>query len=301
MKVLVTDSIHKDGLKKLREFVEVEVATELDHAALLKKVPDFDAMIVRSSTKVEKDVLDSAENLKLIVRAGVGLDNIDLDYAEKLGVKVENTPEAPSVSAAELTLGLMLSWARSIPRADKSMKEGKWIKSQLIGTELRGKTLGIIGTGRIGKEVAKRAKALEMELIGRDPYKNDEFRDLGGKYVKLENLLKSADYVTLHVPLLPSTRHMIDKDSFKKMKDSAVIINLSRGPVVNEDDLIEALERGEIAGACLDVYENDPIEDGRLINMSNVVLTPHLGSSSKEAQRAAGVLSAQKVEENLGK
>lgn len=299
MKVLVTDPIHEDGLKRLKKFAEVEVSTDLDRETLVDKVSEFDVMIVRSATKVGKNVLDAGDNLKLIVRAGVGLDNIDLDYAEEIGVKVENTPEAPTFAVAELTLGLMLSWARKIPQADKSVKDEKWIKSQLVGTELRDKTLGIVGAGRIGLEVARRAKAFEMNLLGYDPEKRDEFRKLGGEYVKLENLLKESDYVTIHVPLIPPTKHMIAEDEFKSMKDSAVLVNTARGPIVDENALIEALQGGEIAGACLDVYEKDPIESGRFLDLPNVILTPHLGASSEEAQRAAGVLAAEKVKENL--
>lgn len=299
MKVLVTDPIHEDGIELLEEFAEVEISTDLDHDSLIEKVPEFDAMIVRSATKVRKDVLDAAENLKLIVRAGVGLDNIDLEYAEELGVKVENTPEASSTAVSELTLGLMLSWARNIPQADKSLKEGKWMKSELAGTELRNKTIGIIGTGRIGGNVAKKAKAFEMELLGTDPVKRDEFKELGGEYVKLETLLEKSDYITLHVPLTSSTKHMIDKKEFELMKNSAVLVNMARGPVINEEELIEALQKDKIRGACLDVYEKDPIEDGRLLKLSNVVLVPHLGASTKETQRDLGILAAERVKENL--
>lgn len=300
MKVLVTDPIHEDGLEKLKEFAEVEVATDLNHEALLKRVPSFDAMIVRSATKVDEEVLEAADNLKLIVRAGVGLDNIDLDYAEELEIKVENTPEALTFSVAELTLGLMLALARQIPRADNAMKKGKWIKSEIAGTELKGKNLGIIGTGRIGLEVAKRAKTFGMNITGYDPVKRDEFRELGGDYTELDDLLKKSDYVSLHVPLIPPTEHMIGERELDLMKNSAVLINVARGAVVDEEALIKALKKDEISGACLDVFEMDPIKDGRLMKMPNVILTPHLGASSKEAQRSAGVLAAKKVKENLG-
>lgn len=300
MKVLITDPIHEDGIEKLKGFAEVEIATDLNHESLINKIPDFDAIIVRSATKVGEDVLDAAENLKLIVRAGVGLDNIDLDYAEELGINVENTPEAPSNAVAELAIGLMFSWARNIPKADKSLKKGKWIKSKLLGTELRGKTLGLIGTGRIGYEVAKKAKGLGMDLLGHDPQKNEEFKKIGGEYVELEYLLKKSDYITLHVPLLPPTKHMLGEEEFDLMKESAVLINTARGSVIDEDALINALEENRIAGACLDVFEEDPTDDGRLLDMPNVILTPHLGASTEEAQRSAGVLAAEKVEENLG-
>lgn len=300
MKVLVTDPIHEDGLEKLKEFAEVEVETELDHESLIDKVPEFDAMIVRSGTKVGEDVLDAAENLKLIVRAGVGLDNINLDYAEELGVKVKNTPRAPSNAVAELATGLMLAWARNIPKADKSLKKREWKKSELLGTELREKTLGIIGTGRIGYEVAKKAKGLGMNLLGYDPQKNEEFKNIGGKYTELEYLLRESDYITLHVPLIPPTEHMLGKGEFDLMKETAVLVNTARGAVIDEDALINALEENKIAGVCLDVFEEDPIEDGRLLDIPNAILTPHLGASTEEAQRSAGVLAAEKVEEILG-
>lgn len=301
MKVLITDPIHDDGLKTLKKFAEVEVATNLTNEELLERVSEFDAMIVRSSTEVRKDVLDAAKNLKLIVRAGVGLDNIDLVHAGKLGIKVENTPEAPSNAVSELTIGLMIAWARNIPEADKSLKNGKWMKSQLIGTELRDKTFGLIGTGRIGCSVSEKAKAFGMNLLGFDPIKSDKFRDIGGEYSDLDTLLKKSDYVSLHVPLTPSTKHMIGEKEFEKMKNSAVLVNTARGAVVNEEALTEALKEGKIAGACLDVYEKDPAENKQLLNTPNVILTPHLGASSKEAQRAAGVSAAEKIKKLLNK
>lgn len=299
MKVLVTDPIHEDGIKKLEEFADVEVATDLDQEALIKKIPEFDAIIVRSATKVGKGELDAAENLKIIVRAGVGLDNIDLDAAEEKDIKVENTPEAPTTAVAELTIGLMLAWARKIPEADKAMKEGKWIKSELAGTELKDKTLGIIGTGRIGREVAQRAKTLGMNLLGYDVEKSDKFKEMSGEYVELEELLQNSDYVTLHVPLIPPTEHMIGEKELDLMKSTAVLVNAARGPIVDEEALIKALENEKIAGACIDVYEHDSPEESSLTQLDNVILTPHLGASTKEAQRTAGILAAEKIRENL--
>lgn len=295
MKVLVADSIHEDGLTRLREFAEVELSTDLSHEDLIKKIPKFDAMVVRSATQMGKDVLEAAENLKLIVRAGVGLDNIDLDFAKKMGIKVKNTPEASTNAVAELTMTFMLSWVRKILKADRSLREGKWIKSQLLGTELRNKTLGIVGVGRIGLEVARKAKAFDMNLLGYDIRKREKFKELGGKYVKLEKLLKKSDFVTLHVPLTPDTKHMIDSAEIDLMKNSAVLINTARGSVVNEEVLIEALREKKIAGACLDNYEEDPLEDGRLVGLQNNILTPHVGASTEEAQRGVSLLAAEKV------
>lgn len=299
MKILVTDPIHKAGIELLKEFAEVEIATDLNHESLIEKVPDYDVMIVRSATKVEKDVLDSAEKLKLIVRAGVGLDNIDLDYAKKLGIRIENTPGASSNAVSELTIGLIVSWARKIPRADKSMKKGEWIKNQLLGTELKDKTLGIIGTGRIGVRVAEKAGAFGMKLYGHDPINSDWFMEFGGEYVELETLLKESDYVSLHVPLTSETKKMIGKEEFELMKETAVLINTSRGLVVDEEALIEALKKEKIDGACLDVYEIDPIEDGRLLELPNVILTPHLGAQTEETQKETGLRAAQKVRKIL--
>ncbi len=299
MKVLVTDPIHKDGIEILKEISTVDISTDMDHEELIEKVPDYNAMVVRSATKVRKDVLDAAKKLKLIVRAGVGLDNIDLKYAAKKGIKVENTPEAPSNAAAELTLGLIISWARKLPQADKSLKNGEWAKSELLGKELQGKTLGIIGTGRIGTRAAKKASAFGMNLLGYDPEKNENFKEIGGKYVDFDEVLEESDYVSLHVPLNESTRHLIGEEELEIMNENSVLINTARGAVVDEEALIEALEKDKISGACLDVYENDPIEDGRLLKMSNVLLAPHIGANTEEAQRAAGVMSAKKIKEIL--
>ncbi|MBS3815326.1 MAG: hydroxyacid dehydrogenase [Hadesarchaea archaeon] len=297
MKILVTDPIHEDGLKKMKEFADVEINTDLSHEELIEKVPEFDAMVVRSATKVREDVLESAKNLKLIVRAGVGLDNIDLDSAEEKGIEVNNTPEAPTNSVAELAIGLLMAWARKLVQADEAMKNGEWIKSQITGTELKGKTLGVIGTGRIGREVAKRAKALGMKLLGYDVVKSDEFRDMGGEYRELDGLLKNSDYITIHVPLIPQTKHMIGEEELRKMKTSAVIVNTARGPIIDEEALLKALQNEEIAGACLDVYESESPEDSDIVKLSNVISTPHIGASTKEAQRAAGVLAAEKIQE----
>jgi len=300
MKVLVTDPIHEDGLAQLREFAEVDVAIGLKQEGLIKRVAGFDTLVVRSATKVTREVLEAAKELKLVVRAGVGLDNIDLKAAKERGINVVNTPEAPSIAVAELVMGLMLSWARKIPQADAGMKQGKWEKKQLMGTELRGKTLGIIGTGRVGKEVGRRAKSFEMNLLAYDVVKDEEFaKEVAARYVDLETLLRGSDYVTLHVPLIQQTKHMLGAREFELMKPTAVLVNVSRGGVVDEAALVEALRAGKIAGACLDVYEREPPKDSPLLGSPNVVLTPHIGASSKEAQRAAALLAAEKIKEYL--
>ncbi len=295
-KVLVTDKIDEEGVRKIREFADVEVATGLKPPELIEKIKNYDVIVVRSATKVTKEVIDAGENLKVIARAGAGLDNVDSEAAKARGIKVLNTPEAPSVAVAELALGLMLSWVRGIPKADAGMKHGKWLKSELMGTELRGKTLGIIGTGKIGREVGYRAKAFTMRLLAYDVLKNEEFvKETGCEYVDLEKLLAESDFVSIHIPLLPSTKHMIGKAQLSLMKPTSVIVNTSRGEIVDEAALIEALKGGKVAGACLDVYSREPLVDSPLVNLPNVVLTPHIGASTHETQREAALLIADKI------
>lgn len=299
-KILVTDPIHEDGLKALREFAEVEVATGLKPADLLEKVKGYDVLVVRSATKVTKDVIDAGKQLGIIARAGVGLDNVDVKAAEKRGIKVLNSPEAPTIAVAELVLGHMLSFVRHIPLANSSMKAGRWEKSKLIGTELRGKTLGILGTGKIGRAVGYRAKAFLMELLVYDVIKNQEFAErTGARYVDLNTLFQESDFVTLHVPLMPETKHMIGKRELELMKPTAVLINTSRGGIIDEAALIEALKNKKIAGVCLDVYGQEPPSDSPLLELPNVVLTPHLGASTREAQRDAAMIIVQKIRDTL--
>lgn len=298
VKILVADPIHEDGVKALREFAEVEVVTGLTPAKLLERLNGCEVLVVRSATKVTKEVIDAGKQLEVIARAGVGLDNIDVKVAEARGIKVLNAPEAPTVAVAELVLAHMLAWARHLPRADSSMKVGKWEKEQLMGSELRGKTLGIIGTGRIGQEVGYRAKAFSMNLLAYDTRQSHEFAEqTGAKYVDLGTLFRKSDFVTLHVPLIPKTKHMVGRRELDLMKPTAVLINTSRGGVVDEGALAEALQRGKIAGACLDVYEREPPRNSPLLKLPNVVLTPHLGASTHEAQRDAAIIISQKIKE----
>jgi D-3-phosphoglycerate dehydrogenase len=297
-KILVTDKIHEDGVKLLEEFAEVETATELKLAELMARVKDSEVLVVRSATKVTREVIEAGKKLKVIARAGAGLDNIDTKAAEERGIKVLNAPEAPSLAVAELVIGLMLSHSRKIPQADASMKSGKWEKKLFLGSELAGKTLGIIGTGRIGQAVAERAKAFGMKLLFYDVVKNEEFaRRVGGEYVELSVLLRNSDFVTLHVPLLPQTEHLIGEKELSLMKPTAVLINTSRGKIIDENALIAALEAKKIAGACLDVYEKEPPVDSPLLRLKNVVLTPHIGASTTEAQREAAVIIANKIKD----
>jgi D-3-phosphoglycerate dehydrogenase len=297
-KILVTDKIHEDGIKLLKEVAEVEVATELKPEELLVKVAGADVLVVRSATKVTKEVIAAGKKLKIIARAGVGLDNIDTKAAEKRGITVLNAPEAPTIAVAELVMALVLSFSRKIPQVDLSTKSGKWEKKQFMGTELRGKTLGVLGTGRIGRAVAERAKAFGMKLLLYDLMKDEEFSEqVGGTYVDMETLLRDSDFVTIHVPRLPQTEHMIGAKELSMMKPTAVLVNTSRGVVVDEVALVDALKNKKIGGACLDVFEKEPPADSPLLEFDNVVLTPHIGASTAEAQREAAVIVTNKIKD----
>jgi D-3-phosphoglycerate dehydrogenase len=300
IRVLVADRIHEDGIKLLKDFAEVEVATGLKPEELIDRVKNCEVLVVRSATKVTADIISAGKKLRVVARAGVGLDNIDVEAANSKNIKVLNAPEAPTVAVAELVFGLMLSFARQIPRADAGTKQGRWEKKELIGTELRGKTLGVIGTGNIGRAVGRRAKAFEMSLLFYDVIQDQKFaEEVGGKYVDLDTLLRESDYITLHVPLLPSTEHMIGKRELELMKPTAVLINTSRGKIVDEKALIEALRKRRIAGACLDVYETEPLLDSPLLGLPNVILTPHVGASTVEAQREAAIIIARKIRDAI--
>ena len=299
MKVLVCDPIHEEGLNILRKGgLKVDYVPQITREELLKVVDRYDAIIVRSRTKVDVEVLRRAVRLKVIGRSGVGVDNIDVEEAERRGVKVLRTPEGPSVSVAELTVALMLCLARMVPYADRAMKDGKWVKRELMGVELKGKRLGVVGFGRIGYEVAKRARAFEMEVlvydIGLDRLM-DRVREVGARGLSFEELLCESDFVSMHVPLTPKTRHMIGEEELKAMKPTAYLINTSRGSVVDEEALLRALKEGWIAGAALDVYEVEPPTNMELIRLPNVVCTPHIGAQTVEAQRRNSVLIANKL------
>jgi D-3-phosphoglycerate dehydrogenase len=259
----------------------------MDEEELIKTIPDFQAAVVRGATKITKKVIEAASNLELIVRAGIGLDNIDVAAAKEKGIEVANTPAATSISVAEHTFGLMLAAVRNHGRANISLKEHKWEKKILSGTELYGKTLGIIGMGRIGQEVARRALAFGMKVIAYDVI--EVKTDLDIKKVSLEELISQGDIITLHVPLTEDTRHMISDVEFEKMKDGVIIINASRGGTVDEEALLKVLESGKVRAAALDVFEKEPPDDFSLINNPNVIATPHIGAAAKEGQKRAGM------------
>jgi len=297
MKILISDPMAPEGVKILKDAgFDVIEKTGLSPEELAKVIPEFDGIIVRSATKVTKEVIEAAKNLKVIGRAGIGLDNIDQDAAKSKGIKVLNTPRATSISVAELALGMMFAAARGIAQATYSTKTGKWEKKKFKGFELFGKKLGIIGIGRIGTEVAKRAKVLGMEVIAYDPnVKTSEYAAL----VDLDTLLKQADYITLHIPKTKETEHILNKAAFDKMKDGVVVVNCARGGVVDEDALYDAMKSGKVRIAGIDVYEKEPAIENRLFELDQVILTPHIGAQTKEGQTRAGTQIAELVRDAL--
>ncbi len=266
--------------------MEVTIKTGMDEKELTETIPSYHAAVVRSATKITKNAIQAAGNLELIVRAGIGLDNIDVAEAEAKGIKVANTPSATTISVAEHTFGLMLGVVRSHGQANISMKEHKWEKKKFKGTELYGKTLGIIGSGRIGLAVADRAIAFGMTVLVYDIIEVQTKLNL--RQVDLDELLAEADVISLHLPLTDMTSHMISRDEFDKMKDGVVIINAARGGVLDEKALLSALESGKVSGVGIDVYEKEPTDNFPLIDRLDVVATPHIGAAAKEGQRRAG-------------
>ena len=298
-KLLVADPLHPEAFEKLKTLpgLEVTLKTGMDEEELIKTIPGFEAIVVRSATKVTKKVIEAATDLKLIIRAGIGLDNIDVEAARAKNIEVANTPAATTISVAELTFALMLGAVRNMGKAVLSMKDHRWEKKLLSGTELFGKTLGTIGSGRIGLAVAERAIAFGMKVIAYDivPIKTD----LPVTQVSLDELLQQADIISLHLPLTPQTKHMISTAEFAKMKDGVILVNASRGGVVDEKALLEALEAGKVRAAAIDVYEKEPPEDWSLVDHPNVLPTPHIGAAAKEGQKRAGLEVVRIVEEKL--
>ena len=297
MKVLIADAINEKGIENLKEVAEVVVDTEITPEELSNTIHEYNGIIVRSRTKLTADIIKKADNLQIIARAGVGVDNIDLDAATEKGIMVVNSPESTSVTVAEHTMGLILSMARKISIADKSVKDGKWEKKKFMGVELRNKTLGVIGMGRIGSQVVNRCKAFGMDAMAYDPYLPEEVaKQMGVELTDLDTVLKNSDFITIHVPLTPETKHSISTEQFELMKDTAYIVNCARGGVIDEDALYDALLNNKIGGAALDVYENEPPEsDYKLFELDNIVLTPHIAASTKEAQRDAAIIVADEI------
>jgi len=295
MKILVADKISDEAIKMLKEKHEV-VFSELDPEGLLNEIGKYDALVVRSRTKVTKEVIKKGKNLKVIGRAGVGVDNIDVPEATKRKIPVVNAPGGATVSVAELTFAHMLSLARNLSKSDKTMKNGEWEKKTLKGTELCDKTLGLIGSGRIGTEVGKMAIAFGMKVIVYDPYLSKETaEEQGFELADLDSLLKNSDFISIHTPLTDETKKMIDEKEFKKMKNTAFIVNCARGGIIDENALYNSLKEGKIRGAALDVYENEPPKNSPLLTLDNIVFTPHIGASTKEAQIRAGTITAEQV------
>lgn len=298
MKILVTDNLAQSGIEKLRKIPEfqVDVFTSLGAEDLCRIIKDYDALIIRSATKVPAAVIECAEKLKVIARAGIGLDNVDVEAASRRGIVVMNTPEGNVVTTAEHAIAMLLTLSRNIPQAMISLKSGKWEKSRFRGREVFHKTLGIIGIGRIGRVVAERAKGLKMNVIAYDPYINREVVDkLGIKGVSLDELFQQADYVTVHTPLTKETRNLLNAEAFRKMKKGVYVINCARGGIVNEEDLYEAIQSGIVAGAALDVFSVEPPVGNPLLSLDQVIVTPHLGASTDEAQENVAVAVAEQV------
>ncbi len=288
-KILITDGLDAKGKALLSEIGDVADRNGLSAEDLLKEIGQYDALIVRSRTKVTPAVFDAGTALKVVGRAGIGVDNIDLNSAKAHGVRVVNSPLATTVTVAELTLGLMLSLVREIPRADGSMKSGKWLKKELEGAELYGKTLGIIGFGRIGSAVADRAKAFGMNIVAYDRLKAAEsILERGGQPVSFEQLLAESDFISLHLPLTNETKNMLDAAAFSKMKTGVYLVDAARGGIVDEEALLAALESGKVAGAALDVFAAEPPGESPLVNHPRVICTPHIGAQTQEAQARAG-------------
>ena len=292
-KILVSDKLSKDGLDILEASgIPVVMKPGMTEDELCKEIVDYDALIIRSGTKVTRKVIDAAKKLRVIGRAGVGVDNVDIPYATEKGILIMNTPTANILSAAEHTRAMILSLASNIPSAHSPMHEGKWDRSKFTGVELNGKVLGIIGVGRVGGEVAKRLKPFNMTMVGYDPFLPKEVADeIGVRLTTLEEVITTADFMTIHTPLLPSTRNMISLEQFKMMKPNARLANVARGGIVNEDDLYTALHDHIIAGAAFDVWCNEPLTDAekKLLELDNLVTTPHLGASTVEAQERVAV------------
>lgn len=295
-RVLVADPIAQDGVDALERHADVDVRTGLPAASLIEIIPAYDALVVRSETKVTASVIEAGRRLQVIGRAGVGVDNIDIPAATARGIVVVNAPTGNTISAAEHTIALMLALSRHIPQADASMRAGEWTRSKFVGVELRGKTLGVIGLGQVGAEVARRARGLEMHVIGVDPFVPEErARSLGVELVELNDLLTRADYIAVHTTLTQGTRGLIGAEEIARMKPSVRLINTARGGIIEEPALIEAVRSGRVAGAAVDVFTQEPLHDFTLAQTPGIIVTPHLGASTAEAQERVAVDVAEQI------
>ncbi|MCP3921635.1 MAG: phosphoglycerate dehydrogenase [Desulfobacterales bacterium] len=298
MKVLVSDVLGEEGVNLFRDQdgIEVDVNTGLTPEELKEIIGDYDGLVIRSATKVTEEILSAAKNLKVVGRAGIGLDNVDIPAATKHGVAVMNTPGGNVVTTAEHAIAMMMSLTRNIPRGTSTLKNGDWAKKQLQGREVFNKTYGVIGFGNIGSIAADRARGLKMNVVIYDPMVSAETIEKAGfTAVTLDELYEQADYITIHVPKLKQTTHLLNKEAFAKMKDGVMIINCARGGIIQEEDLYTALKSGKVAGAALDVFEVEPPGDSPLFEFDNVIGTPHLGASTKEAQTNVAVAVAEQI------
>ncbi len=303
MKVLIADDLSEKAVEvfKSRAGIVCDVLTKLTPEELKEKIKDYHGLAVRSATKVTSEILDAAEKLKVVGRAGIGVDNIDVPAATKKGVVVMNTPGGSNITTAEHSIAMMLSLARNIPQATASMRKGKWEKKRFQGTELTGKTLGVIGVGNIGSIVASRALGLKMNVIAYDPYISSEAADkLGIALVSLDELYKRSDFISIHVPLTNETRNLVDKKAFSKMKKGVKLINCARGGILNEKDLADAIKAGIVSSAAVDVFETEPpAKENPLLGLDDVIVTPHLGASTLEAQESVAVAVAEQISDYL--
>jgi len=295
-KVLITDQVSEEGIKNLRKEAQVDVKVGLKPEEIIAIIGDYEALMVRSQTIVDADIIRAGKKLQVIARAGVGIDNVDVEAATRYGVVVVNAPTGNTVSAAEHAIALLLASARNIPQANEILKAGEWRRNDFMGTELRGKTLGIIGLGNVGSEVAKRAQGFEMKLLGSDPLVSEEYaQKLQVELVDLRQLFRESDFITLHLPLTPQTRGMIGAKELGMFKPTARIINCARGGLIDDAALVKAINEKKIAGAAIDVFEKEPTTESILFGVDNIIVTPHLGASTTEAQ----VLAARDVAEQI--
>ena len=302
IKILVSDTLAKEGVKLLEreKSFKVDVKTKLSPGELKKIIGNYDGLVIRSATKVTKDIIKQADKLKIIGRAGIGLDNVDVEAASKKGIIVMNSPTGNTISTAEHAFSLLLALARNIPQANASLKIGKWEKKKFMGVELYGKVLGVIGLGRIGGEVAKRAQSFKMKVLAYDPFlAKEKAEELGVESVDFKTLAKNADYITIHTPLTTETKYIINKASISMMKPTVRIVNCARGGIVKEEDIVEAVEKGKIAGAAFDVFEKEPPIGSKVISSDKIITTPHLGASTEEAQVNVSIDIARSVRDAL--
>lgn len=295
-RVILTDGLQDVGKNILANEAQIVDRKGISSEELKKEIKEFDAIIVRSATKVTKEIIEAAENLKVIGRCGVGVDNIDIKAAEKRGITVVNAPSATTTAVAELTLGMIFSLAREIPRADASMKRGEWIKKEFMGAELYGKTLGVIGYGRIGSTVGQMAAAVGMRILACDPFRiPEDIQIIGGELLMMDEIVEKSDFITIHTPLTEKTKGMINADAISRMKEGVYIICSARGGLIDEPALLNALNSGKVAGAALDVFSVEPPVNRDLVNHLKVIATPHIAGQTRAAQQRASVDISKEV------